>query len=231
MSENTDTKEKILVTTLDLFHKNGYDKTSVAAIIKAVGISKGGFYHYFSSKEDLLEEISHNYASKSLIVFDHIINLKDLNAVEKLNTLFNKIFSQKEDRFLQRVKLIDLAKSDSDTRLKNKMNKSIINVVKTRYLRIIEQGIDEGLFYTDSKEDVAEMLPKLGIMLNEEIIELIDVSEFEFSKIEKKILFYEKLFNSMLGCKESKVFFASDSISYNKNFIKKYMEHKKGELK
>ena len=40
-----------------LFAKNGYEKTSIAQISKAAGVSKGLVYSYFSSKEELLKAI------------------------------------------------------------------------------------------------------------------------------------------------------------------------------
>jgi len=40
-----------------LFAKKGYDNTSVADIIEKVGIAKGTFYHYFKSKDELLDTI------------------------------------------------------------------------------------------------------------------------------------------------------------------------------
>ena len=48
-------REEILDCALDLFARQGYDATSVNQLIECAGISKGAFYHHFSSKEDVLE--------------------------------------------------------------------------------------------------------------------------------------------------------------------------------
>lgn len=37
--------------------ENGYEETTVSMILKRAGISKGGMYHYFESKNDILEEV------------------------------------------------------------------------------------------------------------------------------------------------------------------------------
>jgi AcrR family transcriptional regulator len=42
------------------FAENGYHPTSVAEIVGGMGVGKGVFYWYFSSKEELLEEILHD---------------------------------------------------------------------------------------------------------------------------------------------------------------------------
>ena len=46
---------KIFDASLELFGTKGYDSTSIAAIARHAGISKGLIYNYFDSKEDLLE--------------------------------------------------------------------------------------------------------------------------------------------------------------------------------
>lgn len=51
-------KEKILQTAWERFLEKGYENTTVDEIIQACGISKGGFYHYFSAKDDLLIHVS-----------------------------------------------------------------------------------------------------------------------------------------------------------------------------
>lgn len=50
-------KRKILEKAFELFRKNGYMDTKVEDITKALGISKGSFYTYFKTKEELLCEL------------------------------------------------------------------------------------------------------------------------------------------------------------------------------
>jgi AcrR family transcriptional regulator len=54
-----ETRSRILETALLLFGQRGYDATGVAEICSAAAVSKGAFYHHFSSKQalflDLLE--------------------------------------------------------------------------------------------------------------------------------------------------------------------------------
>jgi AcrR family transcriptional regulator len=50
-------KEKIMEVAKALFLKEGFSNVSVDEITKSAGISKGGFYVYFKSKDELLEEI------------------------------------------------------------------------------------------------------------------------------------------------------------------------------
>ncbi len=49
---------RIIAAAWRLFDENGYENTTVDQIVEACGISKGGFYHYFRAKDDLLEELA-----------------------------------------------------------------------------------------------------------------------------------------------------------------------------
>jgi len=54
------TKKKIYDAAVKLFEENGVDKTSVNAIVKKAGISKGNFYVHYKSKFSLIEEYTQN---------------------------------------------------------------------------------------------------------------------------------------------------------------------------
>lgn len=50
------TKEKILLKALQYFTENDYEGASLNKIAHAIGITKGGIYHYFGSKDELFHE-------------------------------------------------------------------------------------------------------------------------------------------------------------------------------
>lgn len=60
------TRKQIIDAAFELFANEGYSKTSIAAVAKKAGISKGLIYHYFESKEAILEAI-----------FDQLVALGD----------------------------------------------------------------------------------------------------------------------------------------------------------
>lgn len=55
---------EIIEKAIELFALKGYHETSVQEIATALSISKGGFYTYFPSKDDLIIEIFHYYSEK-----------------------------------------------------------------------------------------------------------------------------------------------------------------------
>jgi AcrR family transcriptional regulator len=56
-TDGTSVPQRLLAAATRLFADRGYDGTSVQEIVAAAGVTKGALYHYFGSKEDLLQEI------------------------------------------------------------------------------------------------------------------------------------------------------------------------------
>ncbi|WP_238934462.1 TetR/AcrR family transcriptional regulator [Aurantibacter crassamenti] len=54
------TMQRMQVTGLELFYKNGFYNTSVDDILKELDLSKGAFYYHFDSKEDFFIQIIEN---------------------------------------------------------------------------------------------------------------------------------------------------------------------------
>ncbi len=93
MSENENTKAKILEVAGHLFLTKGYDETRISDIINGLdGLTKGAIYHYFDSKEDIFNEVVSEIGNKNLLIFEEIKNDETLNAREKLSRLIEVSF-------------------------------------------------------------------------------------------------------------------------------------------
>jgi hypothetical protein len=57
-------RDRIIEVSWRLFYEKGYDNTTVDEIIQACGISKGGFYHHFPAKDDLLSSLPDMFDSQ-----------------------------------------------------------------------------------------------------------------------------------------------------------------------
>ena len=60
------TMQRLQVTGLELFYKNGYYNTSVDDILKKLSLSKGAFYYHFDSKEDFFIQILENLLARKV---------------------------------------------------------------------------------------------------------------------------------------------------------------------
>src|SRR6267154_1173666 len=54
--KTAETRERILDVAATLFREKGFDGIGVADIMKAAGLTHGGFYGHFASKEDLIAQ-------------------------------------------------------------------------------------------------------------------------------------------------------------------------------
>ncbi len=54
MADSARTREKLVLTAFELFHKQGFSATGVAQILRAAEVNSGSLYHFFPTKEDLL---------------------------------------------------------------------------------------------------------------------------------------------------------------------------------
>jgi AcrR family transcriptional regulator len=84
-------KQHILFESFKLFLAKGYEKVSMNDLVTASGMSKGAFYHYFSSKEELFLEAvkSHFFTglpeltftpSKECTIKENLLNLIEFKA-------------------------------------------------------------------------------------------------------------------------------------------------------
>lgn len=59
-------RERIVETAARLFREKGYDGIGVADLMKNAGLTHGGFYGHFASKEDLLAEATSHALQRSV---------------------------------------------------------------------------------------------------------------------------------------------------------------------
>ncbi|MDD3140295.1 MAG: TetR/AcrR family transcriptional regulator [Lachnospiraceae bacterium] len=79
------TKQDILETAMHLFAEKGLENVKVEDVVKEVGVTRGAFYHYFKSREELIAGVMYksfeeNDDNPYLLAYKQ----KGLNALEKL---------------------------------------------------------------------------------------------------------------------------------------------------
>lgn len=83
--------ENIITISAKLFTEKGYDKTSMQDIADAVGMSKGGIFHHFSSKEDIFNAVmERQFEQITETVKKWLDEMHGLTAKEKLRGLIRR---------------------------------------------------------------------------------------------------------------------------------------------
>ena len=79
------TKALILTTALEMLHERGYEQTTMRAIAQKAGLSLGNAYHYFGSKDHLIQAFYHRLHE------DHL--RASLPALQKESSLKGRLLS------------------------------------------------------------------------------------------------------------------------------------------
>lgn len=91
-----ETRDLIIETAFMAFIDHGYDRVSLNKIIKTTGLTKGAFYHYFSSKDQLIGEVMNTY------FYGHLQKTMDVVDVQ------GQTFSQRMDLVFKNVMNVDI---------------------------------------------------------------------------------------------------------------------------
>lgn len=157
------TKSRIVKAAWNLFHKKGYDQTTVEDIISASKTSKGTFYHYFKGKEALLNSLSYLFDEK----YEELAGIIDpnLSASDKLFFLNRELFQMIEET-IDRHLIAYLYSSQLITK-----DKKSLADKKRFYFKWLTEIIDDGIKSGEFKDtSTAEELMKIYVLYERAII-------------------------------------------------------------
>jgi TetR/AcrR family transcriptional regulator, transcriptional repressor for nem operon len=92
MVKDNDTKQKILDTAAELFYMQSYTAVGVATICNEAGVSKGSFFHFFNSKQDLALAVLDQFSDHlgATLVADSLSTSKP--PLERLDQFINMLY-------------------------------------------------------------------------------------------------------------------------------------------
>ncbi|WP_156856489.1 TetR/AcrR family transcriptional regulator [Oceanobacillus sp. AG] len=151
---STDLRERIIEASLSLFEQHGFHGVTVNQIVDAAGISKGGFYHHFTSKDELLFVIHDIFIT---YVLERAIKANEQNVPPKDRLrLIIKDFVNVFDIYKAHLTVFYqesiYLKAEHEEIVKKKRNK-----FKTIIQNVIEEGIAVGNFRRDLSVDITTM--------------------------------------------------------------------------
>jgi TetR/AcrR family fatty acid metabolism transcriptional regulator len=151
-----ETKNRIYTAAIDLMDQKGFENLTIADISQKAGVSVGAFYHYFTSKNDILAEIFHkadeyfstqviselkmsNVPDKIVEYFDHYAKFNMASGVELTQQIFNpkiKFFIKKDRPML--VILEDLIEEGQE---RNEIRADEDPEELSRFLLVMARGV------------------------------------------------------------------------------------------
>jgi len=187
-----------------LFFTKGYEATTVADIIARAGVSKGGFYHHFLSKEELLDAMVAQITAEIVAAAQDVLADGSLDALTKLNRFLLRGQEWKVQSAPALWALVSVLFKPENAPLYQRMVNAAVTAVGPVLTRIVEDGIAAGTFDVPDAGIVAELLLHLSNARQALLAEALKIAERgdvegAAQMIENRIHREEALINRMLG--------------------------------
>jgi TetR/AcrR family transcriptional repressor of nem operon len=166
-------RKEILDVAQGLIFSKGYEQMSIQDILDALKISKGAFYHYFDSKQALLDGIMDRMMDDAEQVLQPIVDAKDLPAIEKLQRYFAAGSRWKTERKSFMLDLLRVWYTDSNALVRQKQGTMAIQRIGPMLAKIVRQGIAEGVFTTAYPDQIGNMIWGLAQAIQDSMAELL----------------------------------------------------------
>lgn len=150
----TDLRQRIIDSSLVLFEQYGFHRVSVKQIVEAAGVSKGGFYHHFSTKGELLFVI-HDIFISFVLERATIGNEKYKSPTKRLDSIiadFVSVFDVYKAHLTVFYQEYNYLEPEHEAIVKNKRNR-FKGIIK----QVIQDGVDNGEFRKDLSVDITTM--------------------------------------------------------------------------
>lgn len=154
-------RDELLDVAQRLFALHGYDGTSVNQIISELGVSKGAFYHYFTSKEDLVEGLACRFAALMAAETEALLRDPTMDAFSKLMAFLVTSRRHKEANVAELRATFEPLFRAENVRLYEKTQRAVTGVVRPILIRIIAEGVAEQTFETSDSENAADTIMHL----------------------------------------------------------------------
>jgi AcrR family transcriptional regulator len=154
-------KLELIEAAESLFAKKGYEDTAVSEIVKEIKVGQGTFYHYFGSKEDILEAVAEKHMAPLVEEIRHIAK-SDANPAYKLNAMLNSFLKAESSE----MGLMKLLHQKGNYLLHHKEEEIIEAKVVPLMVEITVKGTEERYFNTAHPEESIVFLLTSALFLS-----------------------------------------------------------------
>lgn len=167
-------RTELLDLAMTLFLERGYERVSLNDLIATSGMSKGAFYHYFSSKEVLVSALAARSADQAFEALRPVFEAQGRGALERLNSGLRAGYEVK----------MALGAPESIGAMASMMrpeNESLLRRISAIWedrfrpvlTEVIAQGVAEGVFDTFDPEGVGDMIQGLAATMGTAVQRII----------------------------------------------------------
>ncbi|WP_136806553.1 TetR/AcrR family transcriptional regulator [Desulfosediminicola flagellatus] len=148
-------KSEIVAAACQLFLSKGYDSTTMKDVMVELNIAKGTIYHYFRSKEELLEAVILSVAEEEFLRLKKIFDDSNGTALERVRHLViagSGRHGDGHDEIIEHLHRVDNAG------MHVRLLAQLVTMQAPLYAELFTQGCKEGVFTTSCPLEAAEFL-------------------------------------------------------------------------
>lgn len=201
-------RDEFLDAAQHLIETKGYERMSVQDVLDEAGASRGAFYHYFGSKQELLSALVERFGETMAALLVPIVGDPDQSAPDKFGKVLEELAARRDHEREALVRTLRVWYSDGNARVRQQARAVIIDRL-TRLLRtIVGQGTREGTFEISDPDPTSRVVATLIQDLNDDVADRFfadEVGAVDLAAVARTVLAYTRAFERILGIPDGSV--------------------------
>ncbi len=153
-------KKEILDSSITVFSKYGFVKTSMELVANEAALAVGTLYRYYKSKEELFVSIVFEAISTMHIGLERITE-KDISSEKKLKHIWDYYYQFHQDNPMYYQAMLFLHDPSFAKAFSEPAHKSVVEFMAKNFklsARIIQDGIDDNSFERNNPYEVSDFI-------------------------------------------------------------------------
>jgi len=153
VKKSSERRSEIVKAARHLFQTKQYHKATMQDVMNSLGIAKGTIYHYFKSKEELLEAVIEDIVDRNLEEMKTVIKKAKGNALQKI-----KILVEAGNIAAGQSAIVEHLHRCGNEAMHTRLLAATLAKQAPLYAKAIQQGCKEGILQTDTPLECAEFI-------------------------------------------------------------------------
>ncbi|GLV60721.1 TetR family transcriptional regulator [Dictyobacter sp. S3.2.2.5] len=195
-------RNAILDMVQQLIYRQGYEQMTIQDIVGELKISKGAFYHYFASKQEVLEALLERMLDEVERRLIPIVEDPNLPALARFLYFFDAINRYKTDQKDLLFEIVRVWYADDNIIVRHKWRAVGLRRMAPLFSLLIRQGIKEGVVRVPYSEQLSSLVLSIATDLGDTLGELwleFDAERGDMARVEEAIATYTAALERILG--------------------------------
>ena len=195
--EQAQKRSEILDAAQKLIYRKGYERMAIQDILDDLQISKGAFYHYFDSKQAVLEALVDRMSKAAVQTILPVLQDAQLSALEKFRGYFKASLHWKSLHRPLIMSLLRMWYCDENVRIRQRLAAESIAYMAQLLGPVIRQGVTEKIFTTRFPEQVAVIIAGSALSVSDSLSRHMFSGQLDDARLQQIDTFLEAHIDSI----------------------------------